>query len=165
MAEMQIKPIGIDPGRALDLNDPQSLARLNQIEDPRQRAEAVATQLETVFLTMMVKAMRQTVPEGGLLGKGLGGKHYVEMLDQEFARAGAAGGLDPRLHQALVRQMMQTPEAIGTATVSSPAAPEPAGGATDLPTKGDAPTAPEASGADYETRKGTVRRVARENTL
>ena len=91
------------------VTDPVSVRRLSNIEDTKQRAEAVATQFETIFMGMMVKAMRATVPEGGLLGDGLGGKTYVEMLDQQMAEM---GGLprDPRFHEALVRQITQSKE-------------------------------------------------------
>jgi len=57
--------------------DFRQLHKINQIADARQRAEATAEQMESVFMDMMVKAMRKTVPEGGLLGKGLGGENYV----------------------------------------------------------------------------------------
>ncbi|MCE5231076.1 rod-binding protein [bacterium] len=92
------------------VTDPISAHRLSNISDTKQRAEAVATQFETIFMGMMVKAMRATVPDGGILGDGLGGKTYVEMLDQQMAEM---GGLprDPRFHEALVRQIMQSPDA------------------------------------------------------
>lgn len=91
--------------------DPTSAQRLSNIGDPKQRAEAVATQFESIFMGMMVKAMRATVPDAGLLGDGLGGKTFVEMLDQQMAQM---GGLprDPRFHEALVRQISQSPDAV-----------------------------------------------------
>jgi Rod binding domain-containing protein len=94
----------VKPGSALD---PARLSELNSIADPRARAEAVATQLEDVFMEMLVKSMRATVPDDGLLGKGLGRRTYVELLDQQWA---ALGGMprDPRFHEALVRQIMGT---------------------------------------------------------
>ncbi len=92
------------------VTDPVSAQRLSNISDPRQKAEAVATQFESIFMGMMVKAMRATVPDAGLLGDGLGGKTFVEMLDQQMAQM---GGLprDPRFHEALVRQIAQDPGA------------------------------------------------------
>ena len=41
------------------LTNPSELRRLGRIEDPHVRAEALATQLESVFFGMMVKAMRE----------------------------------------------------------------------------------------------------------
>jgi Rod binding domain-containing protein len=94
--------------------DPTSLYRLKTIGDGQKRAEAVASQLESVFFGMMVQAMRKTVPEGGLLGKGLGGQNYVEMLDQQLSQLNGMP-LDKRFHEALVRQIEHAPEATGKA--------------------------------------------------
>ena len=105
---MEIKSTPIpDLATVHPVTDPGSLHRLQSIEDPRSRAEAVADQIESVFMDMVVKAMRATVPEGGLLGKGMGGSMYVEMLDQELSRLGS-GPRDPRFHDALVEQIMQS---------------------------------------------------------
>jgi Rod binding domain-containing protein len=90
------------------LTDPMSAQRLTSIADPRQRAEALADQLESVFSSMMLKAMRDTVPQGGLLGRGLGGENYVQMLDQQMAQMGVLPR-DPRFHEALVNQILQSP--------------------------------------------------------
>jgi Rod binding domain-containing protein len=90
------------------LTDPSALRRLGMIKDERARAEAIATQLESVFFNMMIKAMRATVPEGWMLGEGLGGKHYIDMMDQELARM-AGGPRDPRFHEALVQQILGPP--------------------------------------------------------
>ena len=107
---MDAQPLqAIDSTSVNPLTNPSALKTLNMIEDPKQKAEAIAGQLESVFFGMMVKAMRATVPEGGLLGKGLGGKHYIDMLDQQFAELGALPR-DPRFHEALVREIMQSPE-------------------------------------------------------
>ena len=102
---------GAPQGAAID---PASLRRSLQIDDQRARAEAVASQLEGVFMTMMVKAMRQTVPEDSLSGQSLGGKNYVEMLDQQYAQMGGIPR-DPRFHEVLVKQIMKSPEAASNA--------------------------------------------------
>jgi Rod binding domain-containing protein len=94
------------------LTDPQSLKRLAQIGDKRVRAEAVAQQLETVFFGMVMKAMRATVPDGALDGKGLGRSQYVQMLDQQYAEL-AGMPRDPRFHEALVRQILADPAETG----------------------------------------------------
>jgi Rod binding domain-containing protein len=88
--------------------DPQSLNRLNNIADKKEKVEAVVSQLETAFFSMMMKAMRATVPDGGLFGKGLGAKHYEEMLDQQFVEI-AGMPRDPRFHDALVNQIARDP--------------------------------------------------------
>ena len=91
------------------LTDPQSLSRINQIGDEQTRAEAVANQLESTFMEMMVKSMRETIPDDGAMdGKGLGKSQYVELLDQQYARMGGLP-VDPRFHEALMRQILREP--------------------------------------------------------
>jgi peptidoglycan hydrolase FlgJ len=117
---MEIRPIGLDTARLANsaATDPQALRSVGQIDDPRARAEAMAGQLEGVFMQMMVKSMRSTVPDGGVTGKGLGGDTYVQMLDQALvdqavsgAEGGPAGPFDAAFHDALVRQIMNDPNA------------------------------------------------------
>ena len=94
--------------------DFRQLNKINEIADVRQKAEATAGQMESIFMDMMVKAMRKTVPEGGLLGKGRGGENYVDMLDQQMA------GMSDLMthsdfHESLVRQIMDGPQAASQA--------------------------------------------------
>lgn len=89
----------------VDLN---AFQRLQNIPDAQQRAEAVAEQLEKNFYSMMMKAMRATVPDSGLLEGGLGDDNYVEMLDQHLVELGNLPR-DPRFHESLVKQIMQNP--------------------------------------------------------
>ncbi len=49
-------------------------------------------ELESVFLYQMIRAMRSTVPKGGLIDKGFGGEVFESMLDEEFARQMAMTG-------------------------------------------------------------------------
>ena len=86
------------------LTDVGALNDLRTIADKRQQAEQVATQFESVFMEMMMKAMRATVPEGSL-SESLGGKNYVSMLDQQYAQMGGMT-FDPRFHQRLVDSIM-----------------------------------------------------------
>ncbi len=46
----------------------------------------VADQFEAIFLGLLTKSMRTTVPEGGLMSGGSAGKIYESMLDQEYAK-------------------------------------------------------------------------------
>lgn len=48
-------------------------------------------EFEAIFVNEMFKAMRKTVPEGGLFEKDTATEIYEEMLDTERARAVAAG--------------------------------------------------------------------------
>jgi flagellar protein FlgJ len=101
-----------DQLNASAVDRPDALKSVKGLSDQRQQAETVATQFESLFMGMMMKSMRKTVPESGLLGKGLGRTQYQEMLDQQWAQLGGMPR-DPRFHEALVRQIMQEPE--GTA--------------------------------------------------
>jgi Rod binding domain-containing protein len=91
------------------LTNPAELARLKSIADPRERAEGLARQLESLFFSMVLKAMRNTVPKSGLWGEGLGNDIYVAMLDEQYA-ALANMPRDRRLHETLVRQIVQAPQ-------------------------------------------------------
>ncbi len=99
-----IKKIGVN-----GVTDPNALREINNLDDPKAKAEATADQLETVFWNMMIKSMRETVPDGAVLGRGLGGQQYVDMLDQQLTQMGEFPR-DPRFHEALVKQIMNSPE-------------------------------------------------------
>jgi flagellar protein FlgJ len=61
-------------------------------------------QLESLFVMEMLKAMRKTIPEGGLFEKSTSTEIYQEMLDMETAKATVAGpGLG--IADAIYRQM------------------------------------------------------------
>lgn len=46
----------------------------------------VAREFEAIFIAMMMKSMRKTVFDGGLLKKNMGEKIYTDMLDQEYSK-------------------------------------------------------------------------------
>ncbi len=59
---------------------------------------------ETLFVTEMFKAMRKTVPDGGLFGKDTSTEMYTEMLDMETAKTVTKGkGLG--IAEAMYNQM------------------------------------------------------------
>jgi Rod binding domain-containing protein len=63
-----------------------------------------AADLEAVFLAHVFQAMRETVPQNGMLGGGSGQAMFTAMLDDRFA-ALEAGRLRRGLTDALVRQL------------------------------------------------------------
>lgn len=79
----------------------------NQLADmgPREQAEMVASQFEGIFLGYMLKAMRSTVPDGGLLGDSGPHQMFTEMLDQEYVKE-ASKQWSFGFHDALVRQIL-----------------------------------------------------------
>ena len=64
-----------------------------------------ATQeLEGVFVQELFKAMRETVPEGGIVDGGPGEEMFASMMDQTIS-AEAASGWERGLGAALYRQL------------------------------------------------------------
>ncbi|MCL2690418.1 MAG: transglycosylase SLT domain-containing protein [Chitinispirillia bacterium] len=61
-------------------------------EEASKRAFAVAQDFEALFTSMMLKAMRRTVPEGGLIPASMGQQIFTEMLDGEYSKMMAGKG-------------------------------------------------------------------------
>ncbi len=98
-----------------------------------ERLRGVARDMEGVFVEQLFKAMRETVPEGGLMDGGSGEAMFTGMLDQHLA-AETPARWEHGLAEALYRQLR------GAAGLG---APEPAAGATPAPaTDGAHPAAP-----------------------
>jgi len=65
-----------------------------QPADRAEQIQRVAHEIEGLFLREVLKVMRDSVPESGMLQGGMAGDIYGDMFDQELAgRAGQAGGL------------------------------------------------------------------------
>jgi soluble lytic murein transglycosylase-like protein len=84
-------------GRALAAGEE---ARLRALETKpkahtRQDLARTAREFESVFLDILMRSMRETVPESDLMGSGGATKIYRQMHDSEMARAvaGTGGGL------------------------------------------------------------------------
>lgn len=72
-------------------------------DDPAALKEK-CRQFEAILIESMFKGMRATVPQSGLLEKGLAGEIFEEMRDAEIARHMAAGqGIG--IAEALFRQL------------------------------------------------------------
>jgi len=59
---------------------------------------------EAIYVQEMYKAMRKTVPDGGLFEKDMADGLYREMLDMEMAKASAAGkgnGIGEAMYQQM----------------------------------------------------------------
>jgi flagellar protein FlgJ len=61
-------------------------------------------EFESLLLMEMVKAMRQTVPDGGLLETNSAGEMYRDMLDSETVKV-AGNGKGLGLAEAMYKQM------------------------------------------------------------
>ena len=81
-------------------------ARPDPKADPREQLKQTAQSLQSVFVEQLFKAMRDTVPEDGLMSGGQGEDMFRTMLDQRAAELAPAqwqraGGLS----DAVVRQL------------------------------------------------------------
>jgi Rod binding domain-containing protein len=91
-------PGGPDAGGLLD-----SL-RAGQIQGEAAKLRAATTLLESTFVQELYKAMRETVPEGGITSGGSGEAIFSGMLDQHVAEV-TASKMDDGLGRALFEQL------------------------------------------------------------
>lgn len=74
--------------------------------NPMAQLNKAAQMYEKHFLTEMVKAMRSTVSNGGLIKESMGSRIYNQELDQEYVKSWVArGGVG--LSKLIEQQMMQ----------------------------------------------------------
>ena len=80
----------IDPRTILSATKPQldpDLKKTRDLESLRQSTR----EFEAIFVNEMFKAMRKTIPEGGLIEKDTSTEMYQEMIDMEIARSHSEG--------------------------------------------------------------------------
>lgn len=98
--------------------DVQGLERLKHTarQDSAAGLRGAAQQFEALFLQMMLKSMRDTIPDGGLLDSQQG-EFYQSMLDQQWAQtmAGRGIGLADHLVAQLEGQVGASPSRSGVA--------------------------------------------------
>ncbi len=63
-----------------------------QQDDPRARLRKASQDLESVFINELFKAMRQTVPDDGILSQDPGQDLFTGMLDERIAQSYAGQG-------------------------------------------------------------------------
>lgn len=89
-------------------NDFSELAKLKGVshDDPQAAMKEVAHQFESLFVTMMMKSMRDTLPKDGMFG-GSNMESYQQMFDQQLSldlsRKGSIG-----LASVIQRQLTHT---------------------------------------------------------
>lgn len=104
-------------GSYYDFNEIAALRNQAQ-KDPQQAARAVAEQFESVFLSMMLKAMRDATPEGGLFDSEQM-KAYQSMHDQQAAISLAkSGGIG--LADVIERQLSGEPAKVTRSVNDNP---------------------------------------------
>jgi len=74
--------------------------------DPQGAVRQAASQFEALFMQMVLKSMRDSVPKSGML-EGTGTDVYQGLLDTQFAQAmtGRPGGLGDQIARQLMRAM------------------------------------------------------------
>ena len=98
---MNLTPI--DPRTLLSASRPnldQAARKARDIESLRQSTR----EFEALYINEMFKAMRKTIPEGGLIEKDMSQDIYEEMMDMERARI-ASEGKGIGLGQAMFDQL------------------------------------------------------------
>ena len=89
-------------------SDGRSLASLKRdaVRDPAGATCQAAAQFEALFMQMVLKSMRESVPRSGIL-EGAGADVYQGMLDTQLAQSmtGRAGGLGEMIARQLARSM------------------------------------------------------------
>ncbi len=122
-------------------------------QDPKAAVREAAKQFETLFMQELMKSMRATTMDSGLLSSS-GGELATGMLDQQMAgqMAGIKGGLADAIARQLERQMGMAP---GPIPPSKPAHTPPIGQPVDRPTR-----IPERGAAAFIERHGDAARQA-----
>lgn len=116
--------IDSQPGFAFDA---QALSRLKlqAAHDPQKALKAAAQQFEAVFVDMLLKSMRATLPKSGMFDSQQT-QFYTSMLDSQMAQSLASRGIG--LADLMVKQLQQVrtvvpPTTPGSAPPKAPAAP------------------------------------------
>ncbi len=70
---------------------PSNQQAQNRKERDLQSLKESSRQFETLYLMEMLKAMRKSIPEGGLFEKSMSTEIFQEMMDMETARSATRG--------------------------------------------------------------------------
>jgi len=87
-----------------------------------QKARAVADQFESIFVNMLLKSMRKTVPENSLWGGSQAHKIYTEMLDNSYAEL-LSKRADLGISEAILAQINRQNKATPPAEAIAPTPP------------------------------------------
>lgn len=115
------------PNRAaFDVRSAQDL-RGEFAKNPKEGLKAAAQQFETLFLQMVMKSMRDTVPDDGMLSSDQS-KFYTSLLDQQMAQTLATSGKGVGFAKLIEQQLGRT---LGTTPPEAQTVPGTANGAGD----------------------------------
>lgn len=109
--------IQTQPNRAaFDVRSAQDL-RSEFAKNPQEGLKAAAQQFETLFLQMVMKSMRDTVPDDGMLSSDQS-KLYTSLLDQQMAQTLATSGKGVGFAKLIEEQLGRS---LGAAASGAPA--------------------------------------------
>jgi flagellar protein FlgJ len=103
---MSIKIQDMPQRAAFDVKSAQDL-RSQFAKDPQQGLKAAAQQFETMFLQMVMKSMRDSVPQDGLLNSEQS-RFYTGLLDQQMAQNLASSGKGVGFARLIEQQLGRT---------------------------------------------------------
>jgi len=91
---------------AMKTPDTDAVKKIKDLAALRQSCH----EFEAIFVNEMFKAMRKTIPDSGLVKKGIAIETYQEMLDMETARQASQGqglGIGEAMYRQLAAQLEQ----------------------------------------------------------
>jgi flagellar protein FlgJ len=95
--------------------------RVQAGKDPQKALQAAAKQFETVFMNMLLKSMRDTVPKDGMFDNSES-RTYQGMLDQQLAQGlsgnGTPGSKGTGLAELIVKQLSRNLQSVPAETVA-----------------------------------------------
>jgi len=88
----------------LPLNVTGKQSSLSKKDRDLQSLRKSCQEFEAIYTQEMYKAMRKTVPEGGLFEKDMASELYKELIDMEIAKSSASGkgiGIGEAMYQQM----------------------------------------------------------------
>jgi flagellar protein FlgJ len=95
---------------------PRHASAASAKDDPRAKLRKASQDLESVFVNELFKAMRQTVPDEGILSQDPGQDLFTGMLDERIAQSYAGQGktgIGDALYHQLSRRLPDAGSASG----------------------------------------------------
>jgi len=114
-SELSIAPMVLVQEQQAEQLGAKSRVGSGQLSDARRNElKKISQDFESLFVGMMLKSMRATVPENKLTGGGRAEETFRSMLDQEYATAAARRGgigIASMVEKELLRRYEGTPQA------------------------------------------------------
>ncbi|OHB24724.1 MAG: hypothetical protein A2X84_14430 [Desulfuromonadaceae bacterium GWC2_58_13] len=86
-----MKLVQVDPSLLLQQTPRVTDSKSASKQDP-EALRKTCQQFEAIFVQSMFKAMRSTVPDGGLFPKGMAEESFQDLMDMEVAKSAAEQG-------------------------------------------------------------------------